>query len=125
MTKPLPLPSPSVVSEKLSPMEPRALTVRVRVRVRVRRAKYPHPNPIPTPPPIRTITPGSFGHKTGLSSCPRCAAGKASDKRGATSSATCVACTGTPNPNPNPRPKVWSPTAPNLHTVAVSVGGAP
>ena len=36
MTKPLPLPSPSVVSEKLSPMEPRALTVRVRVRVRVR-----------------------------------------------------------------------------------------
>ena len=36
MTKPLPLPSPSVVSEKLSPMEPRALTVRVRVRVGVR-----------------------------------------------------------------------------------------
>ena len=51
MTKPLPLPSPSVVSEKLSPMEPRALTVRVRVRARVRRAKYPTPNPIPNPNP--------------------------------------------------------------------------
>ena len=51
MTKPLPLPSPSVVSEKLSPMEPRALTVRVRVRVRVRRARYANPNPIPNPNP--------------------------------------------------------------------------